>query len=55
MSKLTCADETILVCRFRLTIDENLELANFKGGDISNERELVAIPARLPIKPLEGE
>jgi len=31
---ISFADETILVCRFRLTIEEEFELADFKGGDI---------------------
>ena len=51
----TFEDETMLICRFLLGLEEELELADFKGDDLSNERELVAIPVPLPIKPLEGE
>lgn len=51
---LTFADETIAMFRLRLTVDEELELADFKDGNISNERSLTAIPIRAQVKPLEG-
>lgn len=46
------ADDTLLTLRFDLAIVERAELSDFKDGDISNERELIGIPIRVPVKPL---
>lgn len=50
---ITFEDETICMFRVRLTVDEELELADFKDGNISNERALTAIPIRAQVKPLD--
>jgi hypothetical protein len=49
-------DNTLASFRFNLTIDEEAELSDFVGGNLSNERKLVPVPlVRKPIEPLEGE
>jgi hypothetical protein len=45
-------DQTHVSFRFELTIDEGVELADFKDGNLSNERRLSAIPVRAKIPPL---
>jgi hypothetical protein len=48
-------DETFCSFRFHLSLDEEVELSDFVGGNLSNDRKLTPIPIRLPVKPLEGE
>jgi hypothetical protein len=46
-------DETRVSFRFSLTIDEETELSDFKDGNLTNPRQLVPIPVRAKIEPLE--
>lgn len=49
------SDDTMVSFRFHTFVDEEAELADFVGGDLSNERTLTPIPIRPQMKPLEGE
>ena len=48
------SDNTIATLRLNLTVDEELELADFIGGNIENPKSIVAIPVRAKVEPLEG-
>ena len=48
-------DETMVSFRFHTFVDEAVELADFVGGNLSNERTLSPTPLRPQIKPPEGE
>jgi hypothetical protein len=39
-------DDTMVSFRFHTFVDEEVELADFVGGNLSNERTLTAIPPR---------
>ena len=41
-------DETRVDFCFKLGIDEEAEIADFRGGDISNERLLHPVPVKRP-------
>jgi hypothetical protein len=45
-------DETFCSFRFRVALDEEVELSDFIGGNLSNDRILTPLP--IPIKK-EGE
>lgn len=46
-------DETRVSFRFRLIIREETELSDFKDGNLTSPRQLVPIPVRAKIEPLE--
>jgi hypothetical protein len=48
-------DDTMVSFRFHTFVDEEVELADFAGGDLSNERTLTPMPLRPPTTSLEGE
>jgi hypothetical protein len=48
-------DETMVSFRFHTFMDEEVELADFVGGNLSNERSLIPTPLHAQIKPLESE
>jgi hypothetical protein len=48
-------DDTMVSFRFHTFVDEEVELADFVDGNLSNERTLNPIPLRPRISPLEGE
>jgi hypothetical protein len=48
-------DDTMVSFRFHTFVDEEVELADFVGGNLSNERTLNPIPLPQRISPLEGE
>lgn len=48
-------DDTMVSFRFHTFVDEEVELADFVGGNLSNERTLTPIPPRPRISSLEGE
>jgi len=48
-------DDTYVSFTFEVVLDEEVELSDFKGGNLSNERKLIAMPVRLPVKPLEPQ
>jgi hypothetical protein len=43
---ITFSDDTQVSFRFTLSIDTEAELADFKGGNLSNERLLQPLPVR---------
>ncbi len=52
---LEFTDQTLCSFRFELTVDEEAELSDFIGGNLSNERGLVPLPVgSRTIKP-EGK
>lgn len=48
-------DETMVSFRFHALVDEEVEVADFVSGNLSNERTLSPIPLQAQVKPLEGE
>lgn len=48
-------DDTMVSFRFHTFVDEEVELADFVGGNFSNERTLTPIPLRSRISSMEGE
>lgn len=46
-------DGTLFTLRLDLAVIERGELADFRDGNISNEREVVPLPIRVQVKPLE--
>ena len=45
-------DETFCSFRFHFSLDEEVELSDFHGGDLSNDRKLIPTPIT---KPKDGE
>jgi hypothetical protein len=43
-------DDTMVSFRFHTFVDEEVELANFIGGDLSNERIITPAPITRPAK-----
>jgi hypothetical protein len=48
-------DDTMVSFRFHTFVTEDVELADFVGGNLSNEGRLTPIPFRRRINSLEGE
>jgi hypothetical protein len=48
-------DQTHVSFKFSLDLHEDGELLDFKGGNLTNPRTLVATPVRLQVKPLEDK
>jgi hypothetical protein len=48
-------DDTMVSFRFHTFVDEEVELANFVEGDLSNERTLTPSPLPPRTSSLEGE
>lgn len=48
-------DDTMVSFRFHTFVDEEVELADFVGGNLSNEHTLTPIPLRPRMNSLEGE
>jgi hypothetical protein len=48
-------DNTLVSFRFALTIDEQAELSDFIGGNLSHERKLTPLPVRSRSIKQEGE
>jgi hypothetical protein len=45
-------DDTMVSFRFHTFVDEEVELADFVGGNLSNERTLTPIPLRSRISSM---
>jgi hypothetical protein len=48
-------DDTMVSFRFHTFVDEDVELADVVGGNLSNECTLTPIPLRSRISSMEGE
>ncbi len=52
---LEFTDQTLCSFRFELTVDEEAELSDFIGGNLSNERKIVPLPVGNKTVTPEGE